>query len=229
MPLALITGATAGLGHALAHALDRAGYDLVLDGRDPNRVAALRDSLPRAVVEQGDVTDAAHHLALSAAVGARPLDLLVHNAGWLGPSPLPSLEALEATDLRGVLEANVLAPQRLTQMLLPALRRAGGTIVTISSDAAVEHYAGWGAYGASKAALDHLAGTWAAENPQLRVYAVDPGDMRTAMHQDAFPGEDISDRPLPQDVAVPGILGLLALQPDSGRYRASDFARAVAR
>lgn len=223
MSLALITGATAGLGRALADALADSAY-LILTGRDPHRLAELKVALPGDTVLAGDVTDPAHRLELAEAVGDRPLDLLVHNASHLGPSPLRALAELSPDDFRAVLEANVIAPQALTSALLPALRRAGGTIVTISSDAAVEHYPGWGAYAASKAALDHLAGTWAVENPDLPVYAVDPGDMRTAMHQAAFPGEDISDRPLPGEVAVPGLLGLLRAAPPSGRYRAADYA-----
>lgn len=126
-----------------------------------------------------------------------------------------------------MLEVNLVAPHTLTTALLPSLGLAAGTVVTISSDAAVVHYETWGGYGASKAALDHLVGTLAAEHPELRVYAVDPGDMRTAMHQDAFPGEDISDRPLPEDVAVPGILALLRVRPDSGRVRVSELATGV--
>lgn len=222
MPLALLTGATAGLGRALAEALADSAY-LILTGRDPHRLIELRAALPGTTVLAGDVTDAGHRRALAEVVGDRPLDLLVHNASDLGPSPLPTLEALDPKAFRAVLETNVVAPQALTAALLPALRRAGGTIVTISSDAAVEHYPGWGAYAAAKAALDHLAGTWAAENPGVRAYAVDPGDMRTAMHQAAFPGEDICDRPLPGDIAVPGLLGLLRAAPSSGRYRAADF------
>ncbi len=229
MSLALVTGATAGLGRALAAALDAAGYDVIVTGRDPGRLAALSDDLPGAAVVAGDVTDPGHRATLVSAVGDRPLDLLVHNASALGPSPLVPLESLAPQDLRAILETNVVAPAALTAALLPALRRADGVLVTISSDAAVEHYEGWGGYAASKAALDHLAGTWAAENPGLRAYAVDPGDMRTAMQQAAFPGEDISDRPLPNEVAVPGILALLRERPDSGRYRAATFAPAVVR
>lgn len=223
MPLALVTGATAGLGRALAIALDAAGYELVLTGRDPQRLDALRERLPGAAVLASDVTDSVDRAAVIAAVGARPLDLLVHNASDLGPSPLLALEQLEAPVLRSILEANVVGPAALTSALLPALRRGSGALVTVSSDAALEHYPTWGGYGASKAALDHLAGTWAAENPDLRVYAIDPGDMRTAMHQAAFPGEDISDRPLPDEVGAPGILAVLRAAPPSGRYRANDY------
>lgn len=226
MTLTLITGATAGLGRALAMALDGAGHRLILTGRDPERLRTLQLAIPQAQLVPGDITDPAHRRALAAAVGAQGLDLLVHNASELGPSPMVPLGDLGAERFRAVLEANTIAPLALTGVLLPALRRAEGTVLTISSDAAVEHYENWGGYGASKAALDHLAGTWAAEEPLLRSYAVDPGDMRTAMHQAAFAGEDISDRPLPEQVAVPGILALLETRPDSGRYRAADLAGA---
>lgn len=229
MTLILITGATDGLGRALASGLAEDGHDLILTGRDHGRLDALRTALPAATVVPGDVTDPAHRDRLADTVGERALDVLVHNASDLGPSPLPTLERLGAPALTSLLATNVVAPVALTALLLPAVRRASGAIVTISSDAAVEHYEGWGGYGASKAALDHLAGTWAAENPGLRTYAIDPGDMRTAMHQAAFPGEDISDRPLPGTVAVPGIVALLRAAPPSGRYRAADFATAVAR
>lgn len=223
MTLTLITGATAGLGRALALALTTSGHELILTGRDPELLQTLRTALPGATVLAGDVTDPGHRQQLADTVGARPLDLLIHNASALGPSPLPHLADLPIDALRTVVETNAVAPVALTALLLPALRRAGGTLLTISSDAAVEHYEGWGGYGASKAALDHLAGTWAAEEPGVHVYAVDPGDMRTAMHQAAYPGEDISDRPLPEEAAVPGILALLRQAPASGRYRAADF------
>lgn len=223
MPRALITGATAGLGNALSRALADRNYELILTGRDPGRLTAARAAIPHATIIDGDVTDPALRAALTAATETG-LDLLIHNASLLGPSPLVRLTQLTEQQLRQILEVNVIAPLALTAALLPVLGRSGGTIVTISSDAAIEHYEGWGGYGASKAALDHLAGTWAAENPGITAYAVDPGDMRTAMHQAAFPGEDISDRPLPEEVAVPGILGLLDAGPPSGRYRAADFA-----
>ena len=227
MTLTLITGATAGLGRALAEALAAAGNELILTGRDLQRLADLQAAIPSAQLVSGDVTDPAHRLALAEAVGERPLDLLVHNASDLGPSPMVPLADLDPDRFRAVLEANVVAPQALTAGLLPALRRASGVLLTVSSDAAVEHYETWGGYAASKAALHQLAGTWAAEEPELRAYAVDPGDMRTAMHQAAFAGEDISDRPLPEQVAVPGILALLESRPASGRYRAADLAGAA--
>jgi NAD(P)-dependent dehydrogenase (short-subunit alcohol dehydrogenase family) len=224
---ALITGASRGLGHALATALSDQGWRLVVDGRDAARLAAAVDALPRpdcATAVPGDVADAPHRAALAGAVGPR-LDLLVNNASELGPSPLPPLADLAADDLRHVLDVNVVAPLALLQAVLPALRAAGGTVVDISSDAAIEAYAGWGGYGASKAALDQLTAVVAVENPGLRVYAVDPGDMATDMHQAAFPGEDISDRPAPETV-VPSLLALLDGDLPSGRYRASDLVPA---
>jgi NAD(P)-dependent dehydrogenase (short-subunit alcohol dehydrogenase family) len=226
-PTALITGASAGLGAALAAALAQRGWTLVLDARGADRLTSVAAELGRHTTVEavpGSVTDADHRAALAAAVRRHgPLDLLVHNASELGGSPQPHLGELEPQTLRSVLETNLVAPAALTRELLPDLVAARGTVLAISSDAAVEHYEGWGAYGASKAALDHLIGTFAAEQPALRWYAVDPGDMRTEMHQAAFPGEDISDRPRPEEV-VPALLHLLDTAPPSGRHRASDFA-----
>ncbi len=174
------------------------------------------------------MTDPAHRAALAAAVeAAGRLDLLVHNASTLGPTPLPPLAKVSPDDLDDVWLTNVAAPLALSQLLLPALRASGGVLVGISSDAAVEHYEGWGAYAASKAALDHVILTLGAENPEISAYAVDPGDMRTAMHQAAFPDEDISDRPLPETV-VPSLRRLLRERPANGRYRAADFAPVTA-
>ena len=228
-PIALVTGASAGLGRALATALADRGWTLVLDARGADRLAEVAADLRRRTVVEavpGSVTDPAHRAELAAAVRFHgSLDLLVHNASALGGSPQPRLDALDPHTFHGVLDTNVVAPARLTRELLPELVGAGGTVLAVSSDAAVEHYEGWGAYGASKAAFDHLIGTFAAEQPGVRWYAVDPGDMRTAMHQAAFPGEDISDRPLPETV-VPALLRLLDESPASGRYRASDFATA---
>lgn len=226
---ALITGASRGLGHALATALAARGWRLVVDGRDAARLDIAVAAFPhpdRVTAVPGDVTDPRHRAALAAAVGPG-LDLLVNNASELGPSPLPSLAELTADDLRRVLEVNLVAPLGVVQAVLPALRATGGTIVDISSDAAVEAYAGWGGYGASKAALDQLTAVLAVENPELRVYAVDPGDMATDMHQAAFPGEDISDRPAPETV-VPSLLALLDGERPSGRYRAADLVPAEA-
>jgi NAD(P)-dependent dehydrogenase (short-subunit alcohol dehydrogenase family) len=215
MPVALITGASRGLGLALAQALSREGWDLVLDARSGSDLTG--SAPPGAVVVPGDVTDPAHRQALRDAVKGG-LDLLVNNASTLGPSPMPMLRDFPIGELQRVYDVNVLAPLALIQLLLPVLR--GGTVVNVTSDAGVEAYEGWGGYGSAKAALDHLSGVLALEQPDLRVIAFDPGDMRTQMHQEAFPGEDISDRPLPETV-VPAVLRVLALP--SGRYRAADL------
>ena len=219
-PTAVVTGASKGLGRALATALAARGWQLVLDARDP---ADLATALPGATVLAGDVSDPAHRADLAAAVRTHGrLDLLVNNASDLGPSPLPALAAYPLDALRRVFETDVLAPVALAQALLPMLRSARGTVVNVSSDAAVEAYPYWGGYGAAKAALDHVTAVLATEEPELAVYAVDPGDMRTDMHQAAFPGEDISDRPLP-DAVVPAFLHLLETRPASGRYRAAEL------
>ncbi|MEO6413277.1 MAG: SDR family oxidoreductase [Pedococcus sp.] len=227
MHTALITGGSAGLGLALARDLAADGWHVVVDGRDAARLTQAVGSLDGTITQvAGDVTDPAHRQALAAAVTATGrLDLLVHNASTLGPTPLPPLAEVSPDELDDVWLTNVAAPLALTQLLLPALRASGGVLVGISSDAAVEHYEGWGAYAASKAALDQVTLTIGAENPEIAAFAVDPGDMRTAMHQAAFPGEDISDRPLPETV-VPAIRRLLRQRPVNGRYRASDFAAA---
>jgi NAD(P)-dependent dehydrogenase (short-subunit alcohol dehydrogenase family) len=222
-PTALITGAGRGLGLALARSLLSSGWRVVVDAR---RTTHLPAALPGATVVPGDVTDPAHREGLAAAVGGLGrLDLLVNNASDLGPSPLPRLADVPLAAARRVYETNVLAPLALTQALLPLLRDSHGTVLNISSDAAVEAYEGWGTYGSSKAALDQLTAVLAAEEPGLAAYAVDPGDMRTEMHQAAFPGEDISDRPAPEAV-VPALLQLIATRPPSGRIRAADFAGA---
>ena len=221
MAVALITGGSAGLGRALAHALADDGWRVVVDGRDADRLFDATES-PGLVGIPGDVTNEWHRGALAAAVEREGgLDLLVHNASTLGPTPLPHLVATTSADAHEVWLTNVAAPIALTNDLLPALVASAGTLLSISSDAAVEHYEGWGLYGASKAALDHLTLTYGAENPAIRAYAVDPGDLRTALHQAAFPDEDISDRPLPETV-VPHLLALLESRPPSGRYRALD-------
>jgi NAD(P)-dependent dehydrogenase (short-subunit alcohol dehydrogenase family) len=220
---AIVTGAGQGFGLALTAALAARGTTVLACARDAGRLRAATASLPGVGAFAGDVTDPAFRAELVAATGGR-LDLLVHNAGELGPSPLPTLERYPLAALRGVLETTVLAPLALTQLALPLLRASDtGTVVTLSSDAAVEAYAGWGGYGVAKAALDHLAAVLAVEEPDLRVHAFDPGDMRTAMHQRAFPGEDISDRPEPETV-VPALLRLLDERLPSGRYRAADLA-----
>jgi NAD(P)-dependent dehydrogenase (short-subunit alcohol dehydrogenase family) len=224
---ALITGGSAGLGRALVAALSADGWQVVTDGRDAARLETL-GQLPdadRITAVAGDVTHADHRDALLTAVGGR-LDLLVHNASALGPVSGDTRHRLLADvtpeDLQHVWRHNVGAPLVLTSLMLPLLTASGGVLLSISSDAAVEHYSGWGLYGASKAGLDHLTLTFSAENPAITAYSVDPGDMRTRMHQDWFPGEDISDRPLPETV-VPHLLALLGSRPPSGRYRAADF------
>ncbi len=226
MPVAVITGASRGLGAALAHALDVRGWDLVVDARDADALRAAVGAASATVVP-GDVTDPSHRRALAdAAEALGGADLLVNNASTLGASPMPSLADLPDDVLDDVLLTNVVAPHAVARTLLPQLRERQGTVIGISSDAAVEAYAGWGAYAASKAALDQLTRVLAVEEPTLHVYAVDPGDMRTRMHQDAFPGEDISDRPEPAAV-VPHLLGLLDRLPPSGRYRAADIEPAA--
>jgi NAD(P)-dependent dehydrogenase (short-subunit alcohol dehydrogenase family) len=223
-PTALVTGASKGLGRALARSLAGRGWRLVIDARSSAALSTVAADLPGAVAVRGDVTDPVHRNALAAAVETFDrLDLLVNNASDLGPSPLPALGRYPLDAFRSVYETDVVAPLALTQTLLPELRASGGTVVNISSDAAVEAYPGWGGYGSAKAALDQLSAVLAAEEPDLRVYAVDPGDMRTDMHQAAFPGEDISDRPEPETV-VPALLRLLDERPPSGRYRAADWA-----
>jgi NAD(P)-dependent dehydrogenase (short-subunit alcohol dehydrogenase family) len=222
---ALITGASRGLGRALAAALSERGWRLVVDGRDADRLAAAVAELPHpedVTAIPGDVADPDHRAALAEAVGAT-LDLLVNNASDLGPSPLPPLAALRPDELQRVLAVNAVAPLALIQLTLPELERAHGRVLDISSDAAVEAYAGWGGYGASKAALDQLSAVLAVEHPGLRIYAVDPGDMNTAMHQAAEPGEDLSGLPTPESV-VPALLRLVDDDLPSGRYRAADLA-----
>jgi NAD(P)-dependent dehydrogenase (short-subunit alcohol dehydrogenase family) len=189
-------------------------------GRDAANLRRAAEEIGFTAVP-GDVADPAHRQALADAAGTR-LDLLVNNASTLGPSPLPPLGAYPLAELENVYRVNVFAPLALVQLLLPALVSARGTIIDVSSDAAVEPYEGWGGYGSAKAALDQLTAVLGAEQPELAVYAVDPGDMRTAMHQLAFPGEDISDRPLPS-ASVPAFLRLLDERPPSGRYRAADL------
>ncbi|WP_191983895.1 SDR family NAD(P)-dependent oxidoreductase [Amycolatopsis eburnea] len=219
MPTALVTGASAGLGRALAAALVSRQWTVVGDGRDAAALSAAAEEIGFTAIP-GDVADPRHRASLA---GACPsLDLLVNNASSLGVSPLPLLGSYPLAELENVYRVNVFAPLALTQLLLPALTASRGTLIDISSDAAVEPYEGWGGYGSAKAALDQLTAVLGAENPDLAVYAVDPGDLRTAMHQRAFPGEDISDRPLPSSV-VPGFLRLLDERPPSGRYRAADL------
>ena len=229
MPTALITGASRGLGHALAEALAHRGWTLLLDARDADALAAATAPLARfAPVHAipGDVTDPAHRAALAGAAAAvGPLDLVVNNASTLGPSPLPALLDLDPSVFQAVLATNVVAPLAVLQAVQHQLA-PGAVVLNISSDAAVEAYPGWGGYGASKAALDHLSAVLGVERPDLHVLAVDPGDMRTAMHQAAFPGEDISDRPAPAEV-VPALLQLIDRRPASARVRAADLGAGV--
>jgi NAD(P)-dependent dehydrogenase (short-subunit alcohol dehydrogenase family) len=225
---ALITGASRGFGRALAERLAADGWNLTIDGRDAAALADARAAVDAAgpgtvVALAGDVADPVHVAALvSAAAGQGRFELVVNNAGTLGPSPLPHVAWLRTGDLERVLVTNVVAPLRILQAALPHLREQHGAVVNVTSDAAVEGYEGWGAYGASKAALEQLSRVLAAEEDRVRVYWVDPGDMRTTMHQDAFPGEDISDRPLPE-TRVPGLVRLLDERPPSGRYRVEDL------
>ena len=215
-PTAIITGGTRGFGRALAESLAADDWHVVVDGRTP-------DTIPGVEIVTGDVTDAAHRSALLAAAGDR-LDLLVNNASTLGPTPLPHLADLPVDAIGEVFRTNAGAPLALLQQALPLLRATpGSAVVNVTSDAAVEAYEGWGIYGASKAALEQLGRVLAAEEPALHVWSFDPGDMRTQMHQDAFPGEDISDRPLPDEVAVPAIRRLLVDRPPSGRVTAGDL------
>lgn len=232
MPVAIVTGASRGLGLALAGRLAAAGWALVLDGRHGGpleELSAFLDGAPAPVrVVQGDVTDASHREALIAeAEGLGGLDLLVNNAGGLGPSPLPRVERIPLAALAELFEVNVLAPLALVQLGLPLLARSGGAVVAVTSDAAVEQYEGWSAYGATKAALEQLHNVLEVEVPSIRVYRFDPGDMRTQMHQDAFPGEDISDRP-PPEVAAAALLRLIEGSPPSGRYRAAELSEVPA-
>jgi NAD(P)-dependent dehydrogenase (short-subunit alcohol dehydrogenase family) len=229
MPVALITGASRGLGRAIARSLNERGWSMVIDARGADDLAAVAAELPNMRAVAGDVTDSWHRAALADAVESfGGLHLLVNNASQLGPSPLPQLADYPLSDFAEVYRVNVTAPLALIQQVLPSLLANGGTVVNISSDAAVEAYPGWGGYGSAKAALDQLTAILAAEQPTLRAYAFDPGDMRTEMHQRAFPGEDISDRPEPESV-VPSFLRLLEERPPSGRYRASDLTAPVLR
>ena len=223
-PTATITGASRGLGRALARSLADDGWALVLDGRHAADLAEAVTPLEAqtlVIPVIGDITDHSHRADLAIAARALGgLDLVVLNAGTLGPSPLPALTDLRLDDLRRTLEANLVAQLGIVQALLPQLR-PGATIVAITSDAAVEPYEGWGAYAAAKAGFEQLAAVLGVERPDLRVLRVDPGDMRTQMHQDAFPGEDISDRPLPEE-RVPGLRALIEGPWASGRYQVTD-------
>jgi NAD(P)-dependent dehydrogenase (short-subunit alcohol dehydrogenase family) len=227
---AIITGASRGLGLALARELALRDWRLVIDARGADALAAAADELRHHTEVEaiaGDVTDEWHRGALVDASRGQ-IDLLVNNASMLGPSPQPELADYPSKELRRVYEVNLHAPLALTQLALPLIP-PGGRIINVTSDAALEAYAGWGGYGSSKAALEQLTAIFAAEQHGLRIYAVDPGDMRTQMHQEAFPGEDISDRPPPED-SVPGLLELIEGDLPSGRYRVAELiAEAAAR
>jgi NAD(P)-dependent dehydrogenase (short-subunit alcohol dehydrogenase family) len=224
---ALITGASRGLGLALARELAARGWALVVDARGGEALQAAAAELSQStdvVAIAGDVADEAHLAALVAAAQTfGGLHLLVNNASLLGPSPQPGLARYPLDVLETVYRVNVLAPLRLFQLALPLLRSVGGRVLNVTSDASVEPYEGWGGYGSSKAALEQLSNILAAEHPELKVYWVDPGDMNTQMHQEAYPDEDISDRPPPED-SVPGLLRLIEGDLPSGRYRAADLA-----
>jgi NAD(P)-dependent dehydrogenase (short-subunit alcohol dehydrogenase family) len=223
MPVGIVTGASRGLGLALTRALDERGWRLGVDARGAEALTEATEALPGVTAIAGDVADADHRRALVEAAGDE-IDLVVNNASVLGPSPQPALADYPLEELRRVYEANVLAPLALLQLALPWLRE-GAAILDITSDAGVEAYEGWGGYGSSKAALEQMTAVLAAEHTALRVYWIDPGDMRTQMHQDAFPGEDISDRPPPEE-SVPGLLALIEGSLPSGRYRASEVTGA---
>jgi NAD(P)-dependent dehydrogenase (short-subunit alcohol dehydrogenase family) len=224
--VAVVTGASRGLGRALAEALAKEGYRLVVDGRNEATLREAVAGLPAGAAVTalpGDITDAAHRADLRrAADSLGGADLLINNAGTLGAAPLPAMSQYPLGELRETFEVNVIAPLALTQLLLPSLRVRGGAVLCVTSDAAVEAYAGWGGYGAAKAALEQACNVLAAEEATVRVWRVDPGDLRTDMHQQAFPGEDISDRPLPESVA-PAFARLIAERLPSGRYRASEL------
>jgi NAD(P)-dependent dehydrogenase (short-subunit alcohol dehydrogenase family) len=220
MPVGIVTGASRGLGRALTHALVGRGWIVVVDARDDRALADAWAGEPNVLAIPGDVTDPEHRRALVAAAGDS-IDLLVNNASLLGPSPQPALGQYPLDELRRVYDVNVTAPLALVQLALPLLA-PGARILNVTSDAAVEPYEGWGGYGSSKAALEQLTAILGAEHPELHVYAVDPGDMRTQMQKDAFPGEDISDRPPPEE-SVPGLLALIEGELPSGRYAAREL------
>jgi NAD(P)-dependent dehydrogenase (short-subunit alcohol dehydrogenase family) len=222
----LITGASQGLGRAIAERLAGEGWQLLIDARDEERLRTVADHLARlttVIAITGDVADRAHREALrKGAEELGGLDAIINNAGILGPSPQPQLLDYPVDILEQVYRTNVIAPLGILQTMKDLIT-SDATIINVTSDAAVEAYAGWGGYGSAKAALEQLTAVLAAENPDLNIYRFDPGDMRTTMHQLAFPGEDISDRPLPED-SVPAVLTLLRGELPSGRYKVSELA-----
>jgi len=229
MKNALITGASRGLGLALARQLAEKGWGLIIDARGKKALEQVRAELSaktKVIAIAGDVTAEAHRKKLlKAAQELGELDLVVNNASLLGPSPQPPLLYYPLDGLEEVYRANVIAPLAILQTLYPRLK-PDACIINVTSDAGVEAYGGWGGYGSSKAALEHLSHIFAEENPSLRVYWVDPGDMRTQMQQEAFPDEDISDRPLPEE-SVPGLLALIEGELPSGRYRARELVEST--
>ncbi len=222
---AIVTGASRGLGLALTRALAERGWQIAVDARDGDALKREVGGLDGVVAVPGDVSDPDHRRRLVEEAGDS-IDLLVNNASVLGPSPQPLLADYPLAELRRVYEINVLAPLALVQLALPRLAD-GARVLNITSDAAVEPYETWGGYGSSKAALAQITAILGAENPGVRFYAVDPGDMRTQLHQEAFPGEDISDRPPPED-SVPGLLRLIEGNAPSGLFRVSDLVEASA-
>jgi NAD(P)-dependent dehydrogenase (short-subunit alcohol dehydrogenase family) len=226
--VAIITGGSRGLGKALATDLAHHGWHVIIDGRDADRVRATAAEIgPNVLAVPGDAADPRHRADLVAMAWTRGgLDLLVNNASVLGPSPLEKLADISLDTLEEIYRVNVVAPIGLFQEAAFLLRSTGGAVVNITSDAAVEPYDTWGGYGSSKAALEQASNIIAAEEPDIRVWWFDPGDMRTQMHQDAFPGEDISDRPEPETV-VPALRALIDRRPPSGRYRAADLLMEV--
>ena len=235
MPVAIITGASRGLGEAISRGLAERGWSLVIDARGAAALQRVRGELEgmarehggRVVAVPGDVTDEGHRQALAdAAEALGGAELVVNNASVLGPSPQPALASYPLDVLATVYQVNVVAPLGVVQATYDQLRRHGGAVLNVTSDAGVEAYEGWGGYGSSKAALEQLSAVLAAEMPDVAVWWVDPGDLRTQMHADAFPGEDISDRPLPETV-VPGLLHLIERRLPSGRYRAAQLLEAT--
>ena len=226
---ALITGASRGLGLALARALAQQGWQLIIDARGSATLRAVSlelSAVTNVTAIAGDIADPAHRQALAvAARAAGGLDAVINNASILGPSPQPELLDYPLDMLADVYRINVLAPLGLLQAVQDELNPQA-IIINVSSDAAVEAYEGWGGYGSSKAALEHLTAVFAAENPHYHVYWVDPGDMNTQMHQEAFPGEDISDRPLPE-TSVPGFMALLEGGLPNGRYQARQLVAEI--
>ncbi len=225
----LVTGASRGLGLALARGLAVRGWNLILTARDAERLRSVRDELAtrtHVAAIAGDVTDPEHRSAMAVlARGHAGLDAVVNNAGALGPSPQPALLEYPLDVLSNVFETNVIAPLGVLQAVRAELK-PGARIINVTSDAAVNPYSGWGGYGSSKAALEQLSAVFATENPSVKVYWVDPGDLRTDMHQAAFPGDDISDRPLPE-VRVPAFITLLEGDLPSGRYVAAALGPAA--